>query len=49
MIRYCSLLCLSALLLAQDAPKAAPNNSTAPVYTADGRLYSPQTIASGFT
>jgi Cytochrome P460 len=41
MIRYCSLLCLSALLLAQDATKAAPNNSTTPLYTADGRLVFP--------
>jgi hypothetical protein len=41
MIRYCALLCLSALLLAQDAAKAGPNNSTTPVYTADGRLVFP--------
>jgi cytochrome P460 len=41
MMRVCSLLCLTALLMAQDAPKAAPNNSTAPVYTADGRLVFP--------
>jgi hypothetical protein len=49
MIRYSALLCLSAVLLAQssakdeakDAPKAAPNNSTPPVYTADGRLVFP--------
>ena len=41
MIRYSALLCLSALLLAQDAPKAAPNNSTVPVYTPDGRLVFP--------
>ena len=41
MIRFCALLCLSALLLAQDAAKLAPNNSTAPVYTADGRLVFP--------
>jgi hypothetical protein len=49
MIRYCILLCLSAVLLAQssakdaatDTPKTAPNNSTAPVYTADGRLVFP--------
>jgi hypothetical protein len=41
MIRYCALLCLSALLLAQDAAKLAPNHPTAPVYTADGRLVFP--------
>ena len=41
MIRYCALLSLSALLLAQDAVKPAPNNSTAPVYTADGRIVFP--------
>jgi hypothetical protein len=41
MMRVCSLLCLTALLMAQDAPKAAPNNSTAPAYTADGRLVFP--------
>ncbi len=45
MIRYCALLCLSALLLAPssaaDAPKAAANNSTTPVYTTDGRLVFP--------
>jgi cytochrome P460 len=41
MMRFCFLLCLTALLMAQDAPKAAPNNSTAPVYTADGRLVFP--------
>lgn len=42
MIRYCVLLCLSALLLAQNATKAVPNNSTAPLlYTADGRLVFP--------
>jgi hypothetical protein len=41
MMRCCALLCLSTLLLAQDAPNAAPNNSTAPVYTADGRLVFP--------
>jgi hypothetical protein len=41
MIRYCALLFLSALLLAQDAAKLAPNNSAAPVYTADGRLVFP--------
>jgi Cytochrome P460 len=41
MMRVCSLLCLTALLMAQDAPKAAPNNSTTPVYTADGRLVFP--------
>jgi hypothetical protein len=41
MMRLCFLLCLSALLMAQDTPKAAPNNSTAPVYTSDGRLVFP--------
>jgi hypothetical protein len=45
MIRYCTLLCLSALLMtqspAQDAIKAVPNHSTSPVYTSDGRLVFP--------
>jgi len=41
MMRFCFLLCLASLLMAQDAPKAADNNSTAPVYTADGRLMFP--------
>jgi len=41
MVRYCILLCLSALLLAQYAAKLAPNNSTAPLYTSDGRLVFP--------
>ena len=41
MLRFCFLLCLTALLMAQDTPKTAPNNSTAPVYTADGRLVFP--------
>jgi cytochrome P460 len=41
MIRYFALLCLSALLLGQDAPTTVPNNSTTPVYTADGRLVFP--------
>jgi hypothetical protein len=41
MVRYCILLCLSALLLAQNAAKLAPNNSTAPLYTSDGRLVFP--------
>ena len=41
MLRFSALLCLSALLLAQDASKTAPNNSTVPVYTADGRLVFP--------
>ena len=41
MMRFCLLLCLTALLMAQDAPKAAPNNSNAPVYTADGKLVFP--------
>ena len=40
-MRFPFLLCLTALLMAQDTPKAAPNNSTAPVYTADGRLVFP--------
>jgi hypothetical protein len=40
MIRYCALLCLSALF-PQNAPKAAPNNSNVPVYTSDGRLVFP--------
>jgi hypothetical protein len=38
-LRFCSAYPLC--LLAQDAPKAAPNNSAAPVYTADGRLVFP--------
>ena len=47
MIRYCVLLCLSVLLpaqllSAQDAAKAAPDHSTAPVYTTDGRLVFPE-------
>jgi cytochrome P460 len=49
MIRYCALLCLSALLVAQNAPKAAShsaqndaaNNSSTPVYTSDDRLVFP--------
>ena len=41
MIRYCALLCLSALLLGQDATKMASNKSTMPQYTADGRLVFP--------
>ena len=43
MLRYSLLLCLTALLMAQDAPKAAPgaNSSNAPAYTADGRLVWP--------
>ncbi|MBZ5653829.1 MAG: cytochrome P460 family protein [Acidobacteriia bacterium] len=41
MLRFCVVLCLTTLLLAQDASKPAPNNSTAPVYTADGRLVFP--------
>jgi hypothetical protein len=40
-MRFPFLLCLAALLMAQDTPKAAPNNSTTPVYTADGRLVFP--------
>jgi hypothetical protein len=42
MVRYCALLCLSALLLAENAPTTTPNHSTAPVYTADGRLVFPE-------
>jgi hypothetical protein len=38
MIRYCALLCLSALLMAQNAPQASTD---VPVYTADGRLVFP--------
>jgi Cytochrome P460 len=41
MMRFCFLLCLTAVLMAQGAPKAAPNNSNAPVYTADGQLVFP--------
>lgn len=41
MVRYCILLCLSALLLAQGAAKLAPNKPTAPLYTSDGRLVFP--------
>jgi hypothetical protein len=41
MTRFCLLLCLSALLMAQDAPKTAPNSSNSPAYTADGRLVFP--------
>src|ERR1700739_2586224 len=41
MLRSCALLCLSALLLAQDGSKTAPNVSAAPVYTAEGRLVFP--------
>jgi hypothetical protein len=41
MMRFCFLLCLTALLMAQDTAKVEPNNSTAPVYTADGRLVLP--------
>lgn len=45
MVRHCALLCLSAVLLAHssanDSAKEAPNNSTAPVYTADGSLVFP--------
>ncbi|MGA3090690.1 MAG: cytochrome P460 family protein [Terriglobales bacterium] len=47
MIRYCAWFCLSALLLAQGASKeetskATTNNSTVPLYTADGRLLFPE-------
>jgi hypothetical protein len=41
MIRFCLLLCLTGLLMAQDTPKAVPNNFNTPVYTADGRLVFP--------
>lgn len=41
MIRYCTLLCLSALLLAQDAAKPTSDSSASPEYTADGRLVFP--------
>ncbi|MGO8985672.1 MAG: cytochrome P460 family protein [Terriglobales bacterium] len=41
MIRYFALLVLSTLLLAQNPPNPAPNNSTSPVYTAEGRLVFP--------
>jgi Cytochrome P460 len=40
-MRFCFLLCCTALLMAQDTPKAVPSNSTAPVYTSDGRLVFP--------
>ena len=36
-----ALLCISVWLLAQDKPTSAVNNSTMPVYTADGRLVFP--------
>ena len=41
MLRFISLLCLTALLLAQDTPKTAANNSNVPTYTSDGRLVFP--------
>jgi Cytochrome P460 len=41
MTRLCFLLSVTALLMAQGAPKAALNNSTTPVYTADDRLLFP--------
>lgn len=41
MKRFSLLLCLSAILLAQDSSKTPANNSTVPVYTADGRLVFP--------
>jgi hypothetical protein len=41
MPRFCLLLCLSALLMAQDSSQAAPNHSTVPVYTLDGKLVFP--------
>ena len=40
-MRLLLLLSSCALLMAQDTPKAASNNSTTPVYTADGRLVFP--------
>src|SRR5580698_4674726 len=36
-----ALLSISVWLLAQDKPTSAVNNSTMPVYTADGRLVFP--------
>jgi hypothetical protein len=41
MLRICLLLCVTTLLVAQDAAKATPNNSTTPVYTAEGQLVFP--------
>jgi hypothetical protein len=41
MLRICLLLCVTTLLVAQDAAKATLNNSTTPVYTADGQLVFP--------
>jgi len=41
MLRYALLLSISALLLAQSTPGTTPNNSTTPVYTADGSLVFP--------
>jgi hypothetical protein len=41
MIRYCVLLFLSAILLAQTAPKTPQDNVNTPVYTTDGRLVFP--------
>ncbi len=41
MIRFCFLLCLTALLVAQDPSRVSTNNSTTPVYTPDGRLVFP--------
>jgi hypothetical protein len=38
---FLALLCTSVWLLAQDKPTSAVNNSTMPVYTADGRLVFP--------
>src|SRR3984893_9021670 len=38
---FFALLCISILLLAQDKPTSAVNNSTMPAYTADGRLVFP--------
>lgn len=39
--RLAFLLCITTLLRAQDTSKTASNNSTIPVYTADGRLVFP--------
>jgi hypothetical protein len=41
MKRFSLLLCLSAILLAQDSSKTPVNTSTVPVYTADGKLVFP--------
>jgi len=46
MLRYCLLLAVAALLIAMTSPAfhaaaGSPNSSTAPVYTADGKLVFP--------